>query len=205
MQYDFFLPNEMWNRIFSICDFPNLLALRNVSHHFRVLVQARLHSLIHNPPPGVQITWLLYIAVMLEDSDAITQLVTTKQIDINTKESDIGATPLHMAAYHNKCNIISFLLITYSRLIQINLPDTTGMTPLHVAVMARSHNALELFIRNKAQTDTETIGGVKPIHTAICNADLFSYQTLLFAGAVNTNPPAHIQQKYTWGKESLLR
>lgn len=72
-------------------------------------------------------------------------------MDINCKTSDDnsilpGATPLHIASYYNRSNVLKMLIQLGAN---INETDIYGQTPLHIAVMQGNVGIVELLLKRR--------------------------------------------------------
>ena len=77
--------------------------------------------------------------------------------------------------------------------MKLNLRDTQGWTPLHMAVFHSSPEVVSVFVANGAELNAVQIDGMTPLHIAVCSWDISKLSILLNAGA-----NAEIRNKYGW-------
>jgi ankyrin repeat protein len=89
----------------------------------------------------------------------IDDLKNEKSIDVNITDKK-GDTPLHMAAFHGKLNVIEFLL---EREANINAVNKLGETPLFYAAFCNNHEVINFLLNKDAKvvdmTDNKTLIG----------------------------------------------
>ncbi|TXG39332.1 ankyrin repeat domain-containing protein [Seonamhaeicola maritimus] len=97
---------------------------------------------------------------------------------INLK-NDYGYTPIMLAAYHGKENVVAFLL---DKDVAINECSDYG-TPLMAAVVKGHFNIAQLLLEKKANPNISDIKGTTALHYATMFQNLEIIKLLVTAGA----------------------
>ncbi|ARF02636.1 SWPV1-019 [Shearwaterpox virus] len=149
------------------------------------------------PSPKICSNSSLHEAVLKDDYLMMKELLDKKAYVNNVLY--FGAfTPLCLAVYHNKTNLVK-LLLKYSA--DVNIPNIELSTPLHLAVRAKNIKIVKLLVNNEADIDIEDDYGNTPLTLAvesgnheICNILLKKriiknngLKSLLMIAAVNGN------------------
>jgi len=101
----------------------------------------------------------LLLAISSNDVDKIRQLLQSSQVDANKKHEITGETPLHRAAANGNPEIITLLLSLCS---DINIQDTFGRTPLHVARYCKHLAVADELTQMGADETIRDLSGVCP-------------------------------------------
>ncbi|ETI19674.1 hypothetical protein G647_08687 [Cladophialophora carrionii CBS 160.54] len=93
-----------------------------------------------------------------------------------------AGTPLHLAAVHDREDVVKLLV---SRSANLEAKDHNGKTPLHQAISSNrsSDFMLQLLLRAGADTAARDLQGWTPLHTACYRSDDSATRILLEAGA----------------------
>ena len=101
--------------------------------------------------------------------------------DIDQQDNWNGATPLHIAAQGNSCQITQLLLANGAHVNQQNIFDET---PLHWAVKSNAYETAQLLINANVDVNQQNnLNGFTPLHIAAENRLYQITQLLLAAGA----------------------
>jgi len=91
-----------------------------------------------------------------------------------------GTTALHLAAKHNHCHLIDWLL---AKDLPLDLHDDFGCSALHAAVSSHSVEAAALLLQNGANVHERDENGCALIHTINTKTDMQMLKLLIGAGA----------------------
>lgn len=88
------------------------------------------------------------------------------EIDIDEYTDDAGWTPLHIAASIGNLEVLK-LLLNYEPKPDVNLPTSTGVRPIHLAVAKKHIDAVKLLVEDYgASVRIKDNKGQYPIHRA---------------------------------------
>ena len=129
----------------------------------------------------------LQLAVMLDDSELITQLVH-KGANVNLKD-DNGWTPLHYAVAAGKSKSVAALI---EHGADVHATETKQQTPLHIVCVADSSagEIVPLLLKAGANIEAKDKDDGTPLHCAALMNALGTIAALLKAGA-NVNAQVH--------------
>jgi ankyrin repeat protein len=131
------------------------------------------------------ITHPLYDPVHAGDINLLKSWLDKNPQDLNAPIGD-GYSALHVACLFGHEILVSYLLDRHA-LVNLNAENTSGATPLHIAVMFRdtdiaSRIATRL-IDNGAELNAIQKGGQTPLHHAVARGSLKLVKLLVTAGA----------------------
>lgn len=121
----------------------------------------------------------LFRAVETGRQDDVRQLLEKHPNWVN-RRSDLGNTPLFVAAFHGRSKIAEILLQAGAN------PHATGtadMSPLHAAALGGHDNVLQLLLTAGAKTNAQDRMGRTPLHYAAQEGHASVADSLLKAGA----------------------
>ena len=96
--------------------------------------------------------------------------------------SEMGETPLHLAAWHGSAEVVNLLL---EHGANPNMKDEKGMTPLHWAAFKGSLESVELLLRKKAAVTAQNNEGDTVLHCCLHHTpDMDTVNYLLEQGAL---------------------
>ncbi|KAJ6795556.1 Uncharacterized protein M6B38_225315 [Iris pallida] len=103
---------------------------------------------------------------------------------LNTRNSIMSQTPLHVAAGYNNVSIVKYLLdLQGSEKLELEAKNMYGETPLHMAVKNGCSQAARMLIVHGAFLEAKTNNGMTPLHLAVWHAllqdDCTTVSTLL--------------------------
>lgn len=100
----------------------------------------------------------LYRAVREGNIQKVKDMITYGA-DVNTTDDPFRWTPLHLAAYCNKVQMVCLLIHANA---DLDIPDSDGDTPLHRAVIAKNVEVAQVLINAGARTDIPNMYGNTP-------------------------------------------
>ena len=83
---------------------------------------------------------------------------------VSSKEEKYGQTPLHIAAFNNRVDVVKILIANKA---DVNAQANNGATPLHLAAAKGNKDIIELLLANKANIDAVDHDGWSPLHSAV--------------------------------------
>lgn len=87
---------------------------------------------------------------------------------VNARNPVIAQTPLHVAAAHNKKEIVKFLLNWPGpENLEMEAKNMYGETPLHMAAKNGSTEVLRLLLEHNADIEATANNGMTPLHLAV--------------------------------------
>lgn len=92
---------------------------------------------------------------------------------------DTGDTPLHLSAQQGHVEVIEKLVKLADRAVK----NSSGYTPLHVAVMSKQHDAAEALLVAEANPNERTLSNETPLHLAAACLDLKMIEMLVNFGS----------------------
>lgn len=116
---------------------------------------------------------VLYVAVRESDLELIEHLLDEWKVplDVNWKNK-YGTTILHMAAFQDQVDILSYLV--EKKRVDVNIADDYGQTPLHSAALGNAQKSCEYLIKRGANMVLKDKNGKSPVDEA-SDALLFEY------------------------------
>ena len=98
---------------------------------------------------------LLHLAVQKGDIKLVKWLLAKKRASANIVDH-YGITPLHIAAFFNKCKIARYLILVIP---DVNPVDNKGNTPLHLAAYKGREDFVKILLKSRADRDLLNYGG----------------------------------------------
>ncbi|KAJ5079376.1 no mechanoreceptor potential c isoform d-related [Anaeramoeba ignava] len=98
-------------------------------------------------------------------TEQLLQFKGKKKLSINSKDIR-GKTPLALAAKHGHKNVVSTLIQFKAN---VNLTDSSGMSPLGYAILKESAECVDLLLQNKAKTKGGFSGELTALHFVVKN------------------------------------
>jgi ankyrin repeat protein len=92
-----------------------------------------------------------------------------------------GNSCVHYAAMFNHLNIVAWLWATC--MLDLMVRNKRRMTPLHIAAMNGSGDAVRFLVRNGCGVNDRDANGLTPLHHAASRTDLGTVQALIECGA----------------------
>jgi len=83
-------------------------------------------------PPAIVPMYPLHLAAAQGDCNAIERMINLGS-DVNLQQGDHLDTPLHLAVRHGRCEAILALILVFENIINVNVQNAQGDTPLHLA------------------------------------------------------------------------
>jgi ankyrin repeat protein len=123
----------------------------------------------------------LFEASALGDVDRVTELVASNPAAVADRSTD-GFTPLHLAAYFGKTDVVRALLDGGADRDALGTGWMRG-TALHSAVSARHADVVAILLDGGADPNARQAGGWTPLHGAAHNGDHGTTELLLAHGA----------------------
>jgi len=105
------------------------------------------------------------------DLEKVKALVNANRDLVNSKDTNLmpglySETPLHLAVFYDRKDIVEFLLTNKA---DVNAKDDGGRTPLYGAALVGDINIMELLLANGADVNVKDSGGETPLHAAAGN------------------------------------
>ena len=165
------------------------------------------------PPPqpaGVALApalQLLHAAVLADDAHRIRHVVTAAGVGVDAVDAS-GATPLLLAAKHNKCKAAKVLAIELGA--KVNQKDGNGCTPCYVAAALGHARILEVLYAAGASMTEPAGDGATPVLIAAQNdhADVLELLCGEYGADCNTAKRGGVTPVFsaaTLGNEACLR
>jgi len=107
----------------------------------------------------------IYQAAKKGDLATVTTLVEAKP-ELRDARNDMGATPLHFAAYHGRIEVVKYLIGTKA---DLNARDKMGVTPLLAAIVGRQKETIRVLLDAGADVDVPGPNGVPVLQTVLLN------------------------------------
>lgn len=131
-------------------------------------------------------------------------LESASQPTVNEK----GQSLLHLAIFHNKVNVVEFLI---EKGCDVSAADSFCETPLHYAAKKGYQNILIFLVQSGAKVDEKNSDGNTPLHLAVNNGHERCVKALIYTSktinidAKNNcgNTPLHIACK--WGYINIVK
>jgi len=118
-------------------------------------------------------------ASMEDGLNTVEQIVARDKQAVNQKNDD-GETPLHLAAYMGKLEIVIYLV---SQGADLNATDNYLQTPLHEAAYQARTEIADFLISNGSRVNAKDISAETPLHIAANREDLEFVRYLVSQGA----------------------
>ena len=116
-----------------------------------------------------------------------------KKVVLNGRNSR-GETPFFNACFKGHTKIVSFLMKHAQNSIKINIPDCSGVTPLHIACRQGFEDIVELLLTENLINEEDT-NGETPLHHACIEGHLEVVKLLLESCHINVNATNHALTK----------
>jgi ankyrin repeat protein len=123
----------------------------------------------------------IFAAAIQGDMARIEELLAGDRSLVSALSPD-GWTPLHLAAFFGKVDVVRLLL---NKGAQVNARSTNAMEnmPLHAAAAGRHVDVIKVLIDHGATVNARQHGGWTPLHAAGQNGDLETAKVLVEGGA----------------------
>jgi ankyrin repeat protein/beta-lactamase regulating signal transducer with metallopeptidase domain len=109
--------------------------------------------------------------------------ILTKGADANLKDAK-GRAALHFACDHDPdAQHIVKMILERAKGVRLDIADSNGVTPLHIAALRGQRNACELLIANGANVDAKDKYGRTPAHHAVRAGNIETANSLIENGA----------------------
>uniref|UniRef100_A0A8B9K9H4 Nuclear factor of kappa light polypeptide gene enhancer in B-cells 1 n=1 Tax=Astyanax mexicanus TaxID=7994 RepID=A0A8B9K9H4_ASTMX len=160
-------------------------------HHTVVVMCVRLtYGLLSQTP--------LHLAVVTQQKEAAEVLLTARA-DVALTDRN-GNTALHLAAQQKEGEMVRLLLHHDNMLEMTSVPNTAGLCPLHLAVLANSLNSVRALLEGGASVEIQELTcGRTPLHLATERDNVSLAGCLLLEGdadvdsvTYNGSTPLHI-------------
>jgi ankyrin len=123
----------------------------------------------------------IFDAILANDIKTVIQLIELEQVDIHTLSPD-GRTPLHIASYWGKFQIVKALIDLGA---DVNFPSRSNLwTPLHVACWGNQILVITRLILNGANVNCYDNFGYSPLHIAAHYGEPVIIDELIHHGAL---------------------
>ena len=121
-----------------------------------------------NPIDFQGVNPLMYATQMCESDNLLEMLIEANAgLDLHTQFDHRGETALHIAARKNQTKNMQVIFNKVSN-VNIDMEDTTRKTPLAVACLCNSLDAVRFLISTKANIHARDKDGMFPLHHGIC-------------------------------------
>ena len=107
----------------------------------------------------------LHIAAYKGDLDSIKTLAKL-ELDVNAVESNHNRTAAHMAVIRNNAEALRFLVTLFQNVINLDIQDCNGDTPLHIACRAGLESMVEMLCDGGASPTVRNNHGKYPLDEA---------------------------------------
>jgi len=131
----------------------------NLLHRFAVLL---IVFALTATAPGVCAP--IHDAARSGDLAKVKSLLAAHPDLLAAKDDQYGQTPLHIAAFNDRKDVVEFLLASKA---DVNAKAKNGSTPLHLAAAAGHKDIVELLLNAKADIDALDNEGWSPAHSAV--------------------------------------
>jgi hypothetical protein len=115
---------------------------------------------------------------------SVKRLLSIRNINVNMKDDEYGATPLHDAAYNGHVEITRLFLQNGA---EVNVKSNGGFTPLHLAAYQGQVEILHLLVENGADLEAQDDDGTRALHDAAKRGHLPFIQELISRYHVDIN------------------
>lgn len=149
--------------------------MRACYYNFPGLVEILLENNAQIETKNLRQETALYIAAFRGNFEIVKLLVGKYGANVNSEDID-GDTPLAVACYENKSQVISYLL---QHGAQVNKKGIRGDTPLHIAVANCDNNVVSELILYGANPDAINNDNETPLHIVLKHNNLETLQSLL--------------------------
>ena len=119
----------------------------------------------------------LFEAAVLGDLKRVTALLDADPSRLDSFSQD-GWTPLHLAAFFGRNEVVALLLARDAKL-ELKSKNQLNNTPLNAAVAANKLEAARLLLEKGADANSHQHGGITPLHSAAFNGNLEMVRLLL--------------------------
>jgi hypothetical protein len=126
---------------------------------------------------------------------SVKRLLSIRNITVNVKDDETGATPLHCAAWKGHVEITRLLLQNGA---EVNAKSNGGSTPLVWDAHHGHVDILHLLVENGADLEAQDDGRWSPLHSAAYNGNLPFIQELISRYHVDINARVNGEATALW-------